>query len=106
MLADDNPNLHTPFSWPMYGSTWNMNQRPELPAEARRPDDVQPGAPPSEEEPPPPPPPPPPPDETLSPDSIYRTTFEEIAYEITSTAENSRTGLVPHRRVRLHRGHR
>ena len=91
MLADNNPNLHTPFSWSMYGTTHNMNTRPELPAEARRPGDVQPGAPPSEEEPPAPPPSPPPPEGTLSPDSIYRTIFEEMAYEITSTAENSRT---------------
>ena len=85
LLTSGNLLLHVPFSWSMYGTSFSITTRPDLPAEAARPGGVQPGTPvlppdePPEEEPPP-----------LGPDSIWRTTYEEMAYEITSTAENDK----------------
>ena len=44
-LLASNTNLVAPITWSMYGESYTINPRPELPAEAARPGNVQPGAP-------------------------------------------------------------
>jgi hypothetical protein len=45
LIATGNLTLTAPISWSMYGDPYTISTRPQLPDEARRPNDLEPGAP-------------------------------------------------------------
>jgi chitosanase len=45
LIATGNLTLTAPISWSMYGDPYTISTRPQLPTEARRPNDLEPGAP-------------------------------------------------------------
>jgi chitosanase len=45
LIATGNLTLTAPISWSMYGDPYTITTRPQLPTEARRPNDLEPGAP-------------------------------------------------------------